>query len=203
MTIIPKIKCPRCNSFELYKYGKDIHGYQKYQCKVCKRQFAPFSPKSPRKSKGYPKCPKCGKATFIHHDYKHYTQYRCGDKKCNHAFYLVKPNTVGDASCQNLFGKTNFKRMRFPLHVIITALNLFYLCNASTRKISQFLLINNGIKVSHVTIASWAKKFAPLFQSIASKFQNSINLNSDEWHADETVVKINGKKYYIDCPTKS
>jgi transposase-like protein/DNA-directed RNA polymerase subunit RPC12/RpoP len=197
MTIIPKIKCPRCNSFELYKYGKDIHGYQKYQCKVCKRQFAPFSPKSPRKSKGYPKCPKCGKATFIHHDYKHYTQYRCGDKKCNHAFYLVKPNTVGDASCQNLFGKTNFKRMRFPLHVIITALNLFYLCNASTRKISQFLLINNGIKVSHVAIASWAKKFAPLFQNIASKLENSINLNSDEWHADETVVKINGKKYYI------
>ena len=162
MTIIPKIKCPRCNSFELYKYGKDIHGYQKYQCKVCKRQFAPFSPKSPRKSKGYPKCPKCGKATFIHHDYKHYTQYRCGDKKCNHAFYLVKPNTVGDASCQNLFGKTNFKRMRFPLHVIITALNLFYLCNASTRKISQFLLINNGIKVSHVAIASWAKSLLPV-----------------------------------------
>lgn len=52
------------------------------------------------------------------------------------------------------------------------------------------MLINNGIKVSHVTIAS-------LFQSIAAKLSDFINLNSDEWHADETVVKINGKKYYV------
>ncbi|NLM28658.1 MAG: IS6 family transposase, partial [Clostridiaceae bacterium] len=123
MTIIPKIKCPRCSSSKLYKFGKDPYGYQKYQCKLCKRQFAPFSPQTPRKLKGYPKCPKCGKATFIHHDYKHYTRYRCCDKKCNHAFSIVKANAVGNASCQNLFGKTNFKRMRFPLHVIITALN--------------------------------------------------------------------------------
>jgi transposase-like protein len=197
VTIIPKIKCPRCNSSKLYKFGKDPYGYQKYQCKLCKRQFAPLSPKASKKLKGYPKCPKCGKATFIHHDYEHYTRYRCWDKKCNHAFFVVKANAIGDASCQSLFGKTDFKRMRFPLHVIITALNMFYLCNTSTRKISQFMLINNGIKVSHVTIASWAKMFAPLFQIIASNFENSINLNSDEWHADETVVKINGKKYYI------
>jgi transposase-like protein/DNA-directed RNA polymerase subunit RPC12/RpoP len=127
VTIIPKIKCPRCSSSKLYKFGKDPYGYQKYQCKLCKRQFAPFSPQTPRKLKGYPKCPKCGKA----------------------------------------------------------------------RKISQFLFMNNAIKVSHVTIASWAKMFAPLFQTIASNLQNSINLYSDEWHADETVIKINGKKYYI------
>ena len=24
-----------------------------------------------------------------------------------------------------------------------------------------------------------------------------LNFNSDEWHADETVIKINGQKYYI------
>ena len=193
MTIIPKLSVRAAILLNFINMAKIFMAIKNINVKYVSGNL-PFSPKFPRKSKGYPKCPKCGKATFIHHDYKHYTQYRCNDKKCNHAFYLVKPNTVGDASCQNLFGKTNFKRMRFPLHVIITALNLFYLCNASTRKISQFLLINNGIKVSHVTIASWAKKFAPLFQSIASKFQNSINLNSDEWHADETVVKINGKK---------
>lgn len=29
MTFIPIIKYPRCNSFNLYKYGKGIHGYQK------------------------------------------------------------------------------------------------------------------------------------------------------------------------------
>lgn len=105
MTIIPKIKCPRCSSSKLYKFGKDPYGYQKYQCKLCKRQFAPFSPQTPRKLKGYPKCPKCGKATFIHHDYSHYTRYRCCDKKCNHAFSIVKANAVGNASCKTFLAK--------------------------------------------------------------------------------------------------
>ncbi|GAB6137846.1 hypothetical protein JCM15060_10350 [Halanaerobaculum tunisiense] len=36
-----KTQCPRCYSTDLYKYGKDKHGHQKYQCKECKRQFAP------------------------------------------------------------------------------------------------------------------------------------------------------------------
>jgi len=51
MTIIPKIKCPRCNFSKIYKFSKDPHGYQKYQCKVYKRQFAPLSPTASRKLK--------------------------------------------------------------------------------------------------------------------------------------------------------
>jgi len=26
-----------------------------------------------------------------------------------------------------------------------------------------------------------------------------MDFNSDEWHADETVIKIAGKKYYIEA----
>ena len=37
--------------------------------------------------------------------------------------------------------------------VILTALTLYFLNNSSTRAISQFLMINSGIKISHVTIA--------------------------------------------------
>ena len=36
-----KVKCPRCFSDDLYKFGKDKYGNQKYQCKRCYRQFAP------------------------------------------------------------------------------------------------------------------------------------------------------------------
>ena len=54
-----------------------------------------------------------------------------------------------------------------------------------------------NIKVSHVTIADWCKKFAPILDSIALQLIPSMDFNSDEWHADETVVKINGKKHYI------
>ena len=34
------IKCPRCNSDKLYKFGMNKQAKQKYQCKQCKRQFA-------------------------------------------------------------------------------------------------------------------------------------------------------------------
>lgn len=198
MTIIPKINCPRCQSSKLYKYGKDIHGYQKYLCRDCNHQFSTKPKSNHLRSGKYPRCPKCGKATFLHHNHRYYFNYRCCDKKCNHSFCVAKPTAIDEPSSSNLPGKTNFKRMRFPMFVIITALNLFFLNNSSTRKISQFLLITYNIKVSHVSVAAWVRKFAPLFDTISRKLSSSIDLSSsDEWHADETVVKICGKKYYV------
>ena len=54
-----------------------------------------------------------------------------------------------------------------------------------------------NIKLSHVTISDWCRKFAPLFNNISLSLMPSMDFNSDEWHTDETVVKINGKKHYI------
>ena len=66
MTIIPSsVVCPRCFSKDLYRFGKDKEGFQKYQCKRCKRQFAPDNPPSNSRTKNqrkYPDCPVCGKA---------------------------------------------------------------------------------------------------------------------------------------------
>ena len=95
------------------------------------------------------------------------------------------------------FGKTNFKRLRFPLFVVMQALMLFYVANSPARKISRFLFLSFNIKVSHVTICKWVKYFAPIFQEKAFSFSSNLDFNSDEWHIDETVIKINGKKYWI------
>ena len=63
------VSCPRCSSDDLYKFGHDQFGHQKYQCKKCKRQFAPETLKERKpKQRKYADCPKCGKATFLHHD---------------------------------------------------------------------------------------------------------------------------------------
>ena len=37
----------------------------------------------------------------------------------------------------------------------------------------------------------------PMFQNIDIQLIPILNFNSDEWHADETVVKIQGQKYYL------
>lgn len=52
------IKCPRCYSDKLYKFGLNKQANQKYQCKQCKRQFA-LSDGDGLPKMNYPKCPKC------------------------------------------------------------------------------------------------------------------------------------------------
>lgn len=199
--------CPKCNNNQkFYRYGKDSSGFQKYQCRNCRHQFAPDRMSVANEGVGqtgrprtrpYPSCSRCGKSTFLHHDYDFYTNYRCGDKKCNHSMFVPKPTAISAPSMSKLFGKTNFKRMRYPIHTIIMALSMFYLGKNSFRNIALILRIVNNIKVSHTTISNWCKNFAPLFQNIAIELIPLLDFNSDEWHTDETVVKIEGVKHYI------
>lgn len=191
------IRCPKCNNSHLfYRYGKDNLGFQKYQCRKCSHQFAPDRPKSDSGRK-YPDCPVCGKASFLHHEYEHYFNFRCSDKRCNHSFFTVKPNAIAASSMSPLKGKTDFKRMRYPIHIIITALSMFYLGKNSFRNIASILQLVFNVKVSHTTISNWCKSFAPLFDNIRLELIPTLDFNSDEWHVDETVVKIKGIKYYI------
>jgi len=200
-TILPKV-CPKCNSStKFYRYGKDDLGYQKFQCCDCKHQFAPDRPKSAKQlgpnNRKYPSCPKCGKASFLHHDYPQYSNFRCSDKKCNHSFFSHKPTAVLPASQSRLLGKTDFTRMRYPAQIIINAIAMFYLGTTSFRKIALILRLIHNIKVSHTTISNWCKNFAPYWQNIGLELVSPLDFNSDEWHADETVVKIKGVKHWV------
>lgn len=203
--------CPKCNNNQkFYRYGKDTDGYQKYQCRVCNHQFAPDRPSVAREGMGqtgrpplpqerrkYSSCPVCGKASFLHHDYPHYSNYRCGDKHCNHSFFEWKNTAITAPSMSTLFGKHNFKRMRYPVQLVITALSMFYLGKNSFRNISLILRVAFNIKVSHVTISNWCTRFAPLFDDMRLQLMPLLDFSSDEWHGDETYVKIAGVNYYL------
>ena len=199
MAKLYQISCPKCNNkTDFYRSGKDSHGHQKYRCKKCWYQWAPETPERVyTRTKSYPSCPICGKATFLHHDMEHYSDYRCCDKKCNHSMFVPKPTAISAPSMSQLFGKTDFKRMRYPVHVILTALSMFYLGKNSFRNIALILHTVMNVQVSHTTISNWCTNFAPMFQNMALQLIPALNFNSDEWHADETVVKIQGKKYYL------
>ena len=199
MAKLHQVCCPKCNNkTDFYRYGKDAHGHQKYQCKKCWHQWAPETPERVyTRTKNYPACPVCGKATFLHHDREHYTHYTCSDKKCRHSVFVPKPTAISAPSMSKLFGKTDFKRMRYPVHVILMALSMFYLGKNSFRNIALILRTVMNVRVSHTTISNWCTNFAPMFQNMAIQLIPALNFNSDEWHADETVVKILGEKYYL------
>lgn len=181
-----KVKCPRYHSEQLYMFGLDKQANQKYQYKKCRRQFAPDSVSTPKESK-YPKYLKCWKATFLHHAYKHYNRYKCGNKKSNHVVVHHHNLNIDNASSENITGSLSMKGIRFLLYVIITTLTLYFLNNTLTRAISQFLYATTNIKVSHVIIARWAHKFAPFCKQKADSLKEHLNLQSDDWHTDETV----------------
>ena len=200
MTIIPSsVVCPRCFSKVLHRFGKNKEGYQKYQCQRCKRQFAPdYLSLNSREKRKYPDCPICGKATFLHHDYTYYSNFRCSDKRCNHSFRVPKWIDIELPSSELEPQTFSFKGMRHSLHIVLCALNYYFCGNVTTRKVAQILYMVHQVKVSHVTISKWIKRFAPVFKQITTERLSAINLcDSDEWHFDETYVKISGKDYYL------
>ena len=135
---------------------------------------------------------------YLHHKYKYHVSFKCNDKKCNHTIKQLRPGAIADSSSENLFGKNTFSGHRFSVNTIITAINLYYALNSTTRAISTYLSNYMNIKVSHVTISKWIKKFDKYFKSISDELTQDVYLgDSDEWHADETIVKVDGQKYYL------
>jgi transposase-like protein/DNA-directed RNA polymerase subunit RPC12/RpoP len=190
------VKCPRCNSKELYRFGKDPKTKkQKYQCQRCKRQFkiGDGYGKERIKYPWMPKCPKCNHRMEIYKWRKYFKRLRC--KRCNHKFNLYSiPEEVLDYLSRISFGKANFQRMRYPKEVILRAIRLCYEFGLSSRDISKNFYFELGIKVSNVTVYQWSRKFACLF----SQYTDKVSLKlSKTWHIDETVIKINGKKHWI------
>lgn len=147
--------------------------------------------------KPYPSCPVCHKSTFIWHRYDTYLHFKCGDKSCNFSFKLpiLPPEQL--LVSDELSGRFSFKRFRHPPHLIFLTLTLYFDGYSSTRSIQRFFLNAYDISISHVTIHSWTKIFAPWFQFVSNNFLPLLDFASDEWHADETYVKIKGIDYFL------
>ena len=101
---INNIFCPRCFSKNLYRFGKNKLGHQKYQCKQCARQFSPDS-NSNKNKRPYPKCP------------------ICNSRKCNHIHIQVKKTSDFNNISSEFKSKTiSIKRLRTNINVVIDAL---------------------------------------------------------------------------------
>lgn len=89
--------------------------------------------------------------------------------------------------------KLNFKRHRFPPHVIRYAIRLYFRYTLSLRDVED-ILAERGISVSYETIRCWTIKFGP---QIAANLKLRRESPTPRWHLDEMVCSIQGKRWYL------
>ena len=111
----------------------------------------------------------------------------------------VRHNKHGDLqiyscrSCGHYFTiNIGFERMRATPQIITSAMQLYF-TGESLRNVQKFLRLQ-GVKVSHVAILKWIRKYVGLMNGYLEKIKPNV---SDTWRADELYVKIKGDMKYL------
>jgi transposase-like protein len=82
--------------------------------------------------------------------------------------------------------------MRATPQIITSAMQLYF-TGESLRNVQKFLKLQ-GVKVSHVAILKWIRKYVKLMNDYLEKIKPNV---SDTWRADELYIKIKGDLKYL------
>jgi len=124
-------------------------------------------------------CPTCHSDLIVKHGVRHnghgdIQRFRC--KNCGRWFVV------------NL----GFERMKASPQAITSAMQLYF-TGESLRNVQRFLRLQ-GVKVSHVAIYKWIKKYTNLMRNYLDQITPNV---SDTWRADELYLKIKGDMKYL------
>jgi transposase-like protein len=121
----------------------------------------------------------------------------CGSNQIVHAG--MRHNKNGDLqkylcrSCGHYFTiNIGFEKMHATPQIITSAMQLYF-TGESLRNVQKFLRLQ-GVKVSHVAILKWIRKYVALMNKYLEKIKPNV---SDTWRADELYVKIKGDMKYL------
>jgi putative transposase len=96
-------------------------------------------------------------------------------------------------SCGHYFTiNLGFERMRATPQIITSAMQLYF-TGESLRNVQKFLKLQ-GVKVSHVAVLKWIRKYVTLMNAYLEKIKPNV---SDTWRADELYLKIKGDMKYL------
>lgn len=85
-----------------------------------------------------------------------------------------------------------FDRMHTSPQMITSALQLYF-TGESFRNIQKFLKLQ-GVKIIHVAIYKWIKKYVTLMKAYLDKITPNV---ADAWRADELYLKVRGNPKYL------
>ena len=128
------IRCPKYNNnHSFYRYSKDSDGCQKYLCRNCHHQFAPDRPRSEGAN--------CRRKSFLSASRLWaLLQLPLHWQKVQLFLFVWKSAAVTAPSMSNLFGKHDFKRMRYSALNGLTPAQVAGL-NLSKQRKREFLLV--------------------------------------------------------------
>src|ERR1700732_3214786 len=87
----------------------------------------------------------------------------------------------------------SYRRHRFPAVVIQHAVWVYLRFTLSYRDVED-LLAERGLDISYETVRSWVLKFGPV---IVRRLRQRRPRARHQWHRDEMVVRIAGKRMYL------
>jgi putative transposase len=87
----------------------------------------------------------------------------------------------------------SFKRMRFPIDVILVCIRWYVAYPLSYRHLEE-MMAERGVSVDHSSINRWAIRFLPLIEKKARKHKRSVG---GSWRMDETYIKVKGVWKYL------
>lgn len=92
--------------------------------------------------------------------------------------------------CKKRFqGRISFQKMKHKGEIISSAIDLYFR-GLSLRQVQQHLQDCHQTKVTHTTIHNWIRKYVYV---INEYLDEKTIASSDRWHADETVLRVDGR----------
>lgn len=209
--------CPRCGAPHTYIYD-NTGGRGQLLCKICNHRF--IKGKTDFKSISL-QCPYCTYTLTKKKDRKHFNIHKCTNKRCS--FYLnnlrklspedfdeyqqgkhkFKLHYIYREFTINFFkmdltslpkGATNLTFRNFSPHIMGLCLTYNVNLGLSTRVTARALYEVHGVKISHVTVANYAKVAASIVKPYVDNYDYKP---SNYLSADETYIKVKGVRHYV------
>ena len=85
-----------------------------------------------------------------------------------------------------------FERIHVTPEMVTSAMQLYF-TGESLRNVQKFLKLQ-GVKIKHVSIYNWIRKYVGLMKSYLEKITPNV---ADAWRADESYLKVRGNPKYL------
>jgi len=89
--------------------------------------------------------------------------------------------------------KQVFKRLRFPLDVMLLCVRWYVAYPLSLRHLEE-MMAERGLSVDHSTVHRWALKLLPLLEKTFRQHKRPVGKS---WRMDETYIKVNWQWKYL------